>query len=123
SRRDQDAGAGQPRQMLRGQHGNGAEGDGEKAAEQQPGTAEAGGVAGGIAEQQQPQPENGIDAHLAENGQDGRHGRAGGGIGVGQPEAQRPHRGLDQEGDTEDGGAGLQQGAILGGNGGDAGSE
>ena len=72
---DQHARAGQPRHVLRRQHRDGAEGDGQQPAEQQPGAAEAGRVSRALAEQQQPEPQHGVDADLAQDGED-RRGRA-----------------------------------------------
>ena len=66
-----------------------------------------------LAEHQQPQPEHGVDADLAQDRDDGGGSGAGRGIGGGQPEAQGPHPGLDQEGDAQDRGPGLHQCPVL----------
>ena len=114
---DQHARPGQPRQVLRRQHRDGAEGDREQPAEQQPGAAEPGRGPRRVAEEQQPEPQHGVDADLAQDGEDRRGRAAGRGVGGRQPEAQGPHPRLDQEGDAQDGGTRLQQRPVLAGDG------
>ena len=65
-----------------------------------------------LAEEQQRQAQHDVDADLGEDRERGPTG-ARRRIGARQPEAQRPHRRLDEEGDAEDGGAGVQQRAVL----------
>ena len=95
---------------LRREHAERAEGDASPCRRTAASAPPKPGRAAGLrAEQQQRQAQHDIDADLAEDreerGDRGRRGRIGGR----QPEAQRPHAGLDEEGDAEDGRAGFEQ--------------
>ncbi len=101
------------RQALRAQHAQAAEGHGQHAADDQPGAAEQGGGAGLGAEQQRPQPQHHVDAHLGHEREHGAHGSGGCAVGRHQPEVQRPHGCLGQEGNAQDGSGRMQQPAVV----------
>ncbi len=111
-RRD-DAVAREPVELLRGQHADGAKGQRGQAAPDQRRAAEAGRTARLRRKAQRPQAQDGVDPHFGEDGEDGGCGRAGRAIGGWKPEVERPQRGLGQEGDGQDGRAGVQQAAVA----------
>ncbi len=119
ARRRQQRAGGQHRRMarqvgeaLRAHHADGAEGHGGHAPGDQPQVAEQRRGAGLAAEQQRPQAQQRVDAHLGHDGEQSAHGRRGGAVGGHQPEVERPHGGLDEEGRGEDGRRGVQQAAV-----------
>ncbi|MCY1228581.1 hypothetical protein D9M72_409050 [compost metagenome] len=111
--RNQHRIGGQTAHGLGGQHADRAEGDCQQATQKQDRLAEARRGAGAGAEDQQRKPEDDINADLGQDREDGGDRRCRGRIGCRQPEAQRPHAGLHQEGDTEHARSDLNHLAVI----------
>ncbi|OPZ05890.1 MAG: hypothetical protein BWZ09_00801 [Alphaproteobacteria bacterium ADurb.BinA305] len=109
--------------VLAGEHAYGPEQQGRHAAHRERRQAEALELARRVAEHRQPDAQQRIHADLGHQHQHRRDRRRRGGVGGGQPEAERPHRALGQEGERQHRRADLQQPGVLRAEQGHAGAE
>jgi hypothetical protein len=99
--------------VLAGEHADGPEQQGRHAAHRERRQAEALELARRVAEHRQPDAQQRIHADLGHQHQHRRDRRRRGGVGGGQPEAERPHRALGQESQRQHAGPDAQQIGVL----------